>query len=62
MNSTDTSLWKRTLQSLGRIDYRLFGTLILMSLLPTIYLTVRINFLGNLPETGDTTLHHNSLG
>jgi Na+-driven multidrug efflux pump len=49
MNSTDTSLWKRTLQSLGRIDYRLFGTLILMSLLPTIYLTVRINFLGNLP-------------
>ena len=42
-------IWSKTITSMKRINYRLFGTLILMSLLPTIYLTVRINFLGNLP-------------
>ncbi|PKL23820.1 MAG: multidrug transporter [Spirochaetae bacterium HGW-Spirochaetae-3] len=35
--------------SLKDFNYRLFGTLILISLLPTIYTTVRIYFLGNLP-------------
>lgn len=35
--------------SLKDFNYRLFGTLILISLLPTVYTTVRIYFLGNLP-------------
>ena len=35
--------------SLKDFNYRLFGTLILISLLPTVYTTVRIFFLGNLP-------------
>lgn len=37
-------------QSLNRINYHLFFALLLMALLPTIYTTVRINFLGNLPS------------
>lgn len=36
-------------ESLKRIDYRLFGVLILTGLLPTVYTTFRINLLGNLP-------------
>lgn len=35
--------------SLKGFNFRLFGTLILISLLPTIYTTVRIFFLGDLP-------------
>lgn len=35
--------------SLSRIDYRLFAVLVLMGLLPTVYTTVRIYFLGSLP-------------
>ncbi|MBP7262831.1 MAG: multidrug transporter [Spirochaetia bacterium] len=35
--------------SLKDFNFRLFGTLILISLLPTIYTTVRIFFLGDLP-------------
>ncbi len=35
--------------SLKDFNYRLFGTLILISLLPTIYTTIRIFFLGDLP-------------
>ena len=36
-------------QSLSRIDYRLLGVVTLMGLLPTVYATVRIRFLGDLP-------------
>ena len=35
--------------SLKRINFRLFGVLVLMSLLPTLYVTVRIHFIGALP-------------
>jgi Na+-driven multidrug efflux pump len=35
--------------SLSRINYRLFGVLVLMGLLPTLYTTIRIRFLGDLP-------------
>jgi hypothetical protein len=38
----------RLRDSLARIDYRLLGVLTLMGLLPTVYATVRIHFLGNL--------------
>ncbi|MBN2657349.1 MAG: hypothetical protein JXR86_09835 [Spirochaetales bacterium] len=38
-----------TIQSLKRIDYKLFGTLLILGLLPTIYTTVRIFFLGSMP-------------
>ncbi len=34
----------------GKIDYKLFGTLLLMGLLPTLYTTVRIFFLGQMPD------------
>ena len=37
------------LSSLKRIDYRLFAVLVLTGLLPTVYTTVRIHFLGALP-------------
>lgn len=37
-------------KSLNRINYHLFFALLLMALLPTIYTTVRINFLGKLPD------------
>lgn len=37
------------LQSLKKIDYKLFGTLLVLGLLPTIYTTVRIFFLGSMP-------------
>jgi Na+-driven multidrug efflux pump len=40
----------RMIQSLKTVDYRLFGTLLLMGLLPTLYTTLRINFLGALPS------------
>ncbi len=33
------------------INYKLFGTLLLMGLIPTIYTTVRIFFLGQLPDS-----------
>ncbi|NOY08714.1 MAG: multidrug transporter [Spirochaetes bacterium] len=36
-------------ESLLTIDYKLFGTLILLGLLPTIYTTVRIIFIGDMP-------------
>lgn len=36
--------------SMKTIDYKLFGTLLFMTLLPTIYTTVRIFFLGTLPN------------
>jgi len=36
--------------SLKTIDYKLFGTLLIMGLLPTIYTTVRIFFLGDMPS------------
>jgi len=36
--------------SLSRINYRLFAALVLMGLLPTIYTTVRIYFLGSIPN------------
>ncbi len=35
--------------SLGRINYRLFAALIVLGLVPTIYTTVRVFFLGQLP-------------
>ncbi len=38
------------LSSLKKIDYKLFGTLLLFGLLPLLYQTLRINFLGNLPS------------
>ena len=34
---------------MAQIDYRLFFTLLAMGLLPTLYTTLRIHFLGNLP-------------
>ena len=39
----------KIIKSLKRIDYKLFGALIVMALLPLIYSTVRIYFLGDLP-------------
>ena len=36
-------------KSLKRFDYRLFIAILITGLLPTIYTTVRFNFLGNLP-------------
>lgn len=36
--------------SMKSIDYKLFGTLLVMGLLPTIYTTVRIYFLGDMPN------------
>jgi len=39
----------KVLESIKKIDYRLFFALIILALMPTIYLTVRVNFLGNLP-------------
>ena len=40
----------KTIESIKRIDLRLFLALLLTGLLPTIYTTVRIFFLGNLPN------------
>ena len=40
---------KRLKTSLRNVDYHLLGVLILMGLLPTVYRTVRINLLGDLP-------------
>lgn len=40
---------RRLRASLSRLNYRLLGVLILMGLLPTVYMTVRVNFLGDLP-------------
>jgi Na+-driven multidrug efflux pump len=39
----------KTKNTLSKINYRLFAVLVLMGLLPTIYTTVRIYFLGSLP-------------
>lgn len=36
-------------RSLASLDWRLFGTLLLMGFLPTVYTTVRIYFLGDMP-------------
>jgi Na+-driven multidrug efflux pump len=38
------------LKSLKKFDYKLFLAIIITWLLPTIYITVRFNFLGNLPS------------
>ena len=35
--------------SLGRINYRLFFALLLLGFVPTVYSTVRVFFLGQLP-------------
>ena len=35
--------------SLGRINYKLFAALLVLGLAPTIYTTVRVFFLGQLP-------------
>ncbi|AHC14115.1 MATE family Na+-driven efflux transporter [Salinispira pacifica] len=51
MHILKKSWWTETTESLARIDYRLFGTLLLFGLLPTAYITVRINFLGNIPDS-----------
>ncbi len=40
---------KKVLNAFKQIDYKLFGTLLLFGLLPTIYTTVRIFFLGDIP-------------
>ncbi len=40
---------KKVFNALNQIDYKLFATLILFGLLPTIYTTVRIFFLGDIP-------------
>ena len=40
---------KKVLNAFKQIDYKLFGTLLLFGLLPTIYTTVRIFFLGVIP-------------
>jgi len=40
---------KKVLNALSQIDYKLFGTLLLFGFLPTVYTTVRIYFLGNIP-------------
>jgi Na+-driven multidrug efflux pump len=40
---------KISLESFKRINLRLFSSLLLLALLPTLYLTLRINYLGNLP-------------
>ena len=41
---------KKVLNAFKQIDYKLFGTLLLFGLLPTIYTTVRIFFLGDIPS------------
>jgi Na+-driven multidrug efflux pump len=40
---------KRIIESMKKIDYRLFTALILLGLIPTIYTTVRIFLIGQLP-------------
>ncbi|MFZ2901017.1 MAG: MATE family Na+-driven efflux transporter [Saprospiraceae bacterium] len=39
----------RALRALSQIDFKLFGVLLLFGFLPTVYKTVRIYFLGDLP-------------
>jgi Na+-driven multidrug efflux pump len=41
----------KTIESLRRINYRLFFSVLISRLLPIIYTTLRISFLGNLPDT-----------
>jgi len=42
--------WKEnTRKSLRRFNWKLYFALLLTGLLPTLYTTVRINYLGNLP-------------
>ncbi|MBD3360421.1 multidrug transporter, partial [Candidatus Peregrinibacteria bacterium] len=40
-----------TVESLKRINYRLFFSVLISRLLPIVYTTLRISFLGNLPDT-----------
>lgn len=40
---------RQSLESLKRVNLKLFGSLLLLTLLPTLYLTLRINYLGSLP-------------
>ena len=42
---------KQTLQSLKNINYKLFISLLIMGLCPTIYTTIRLFWLGNIPDT-----------
>jgi Na+-driven multidrug efflux pump len=42
-------LFQLSLQSFKRINFKLFFSLVLLTLLPTLYLTLRINYLGSLP-------------
>ena len=42
-------MFKKIFKSFRSIDFKLFFALLLMGLIPTIYTTVRIYFLGNLP-------------
>lgn len=39
----------RVIRALSQIDFKLFGVLLLFGFLPTVYKTVRIHFLGDLP-------------
>ena len=40
---------KKIIISLKNIDYRLFGALLVLGLCPTIYTTLRVFFIGQLP-------------
>lgn len=42
---------KQTLQSLKNINYKLFISLLIMGLCPTIYTTIRLFWLGNIPDS-----------
>lgn len=42
---------KKTLQSLKNINYKLFISLLIMGLCPTIYTTIRLFWLGNIPDS-----------
>ena len=39
----------RIIKSIRKINYKLFISLLIMGLCPTIYTTIRVFFLGNLP-------------
>jgi len=43
------NILRLSFESLKKINIRLFLSLILLTLLPTLYLTLRINYLGNIP-------------
>lgn len=43
-------MFKKTRLSLGKINYKMLLSLIVLGLCPTIYTTVRVYFLGQLPD------------